>query len=234
MLLLFDLDGTLVRSGAAGRAAFNRAFEQVYGVAEALERVRLDGNTDQVIIEQAFIEAFGRPAAETDDVPRFLARYESLLRREIAGAGRRYEVMVGAVELTEALARSEHFVVGLATGNIEAGARIKLEPSGLNERLPFGGFGSDAKLRADLVRVAIARGQDRAQRFVGRRFAKDEILVLGDTEYDIRAAHEAGATAVGVLSGSRRHEAMAAEGPDLLVDSLADPVLWSAVGLGAG
>ncbi|MEM7678306.1 MAG: HAD hydrolase-like protein, partial [Myxococcota bacterium] len=95
----------------------------------------------------------------------------------------------------------------------------------------FGGYGSDAARRADLVRCGIARGQALAEARWGRRFADDEIMVLGDTEKDVLAAKAAGALSVGVLKGSRYKDVLAASKPDLLVDTLMDPRLWSRLGL---
>jgi phosphoglycolate phosphatase len=123
------------------------------------------------------------------------------------------------------------FVLGLATGNVERGARIKLERGGLNRFFSFGGFGSDAGERERLVAVAIERGQQIAERAHGRRFSREEIFVFGDTEADVVAARAAGAVSVGVLYGSFARDELTAADPDLLVESFADPRLWSRLGL---
>jgi phosphoglycolate phosphatase-like HAD superfamily hydrolase len=107
--------------------------------------------------------------------------------------------------------------IGLATGNLEAGAKIKLQRGQLWERFAFGGYGSDAAERAELVRVGIARGQ----RHAGRSFARHQIFVIGDTPKDVAAAHAAGATAIGVATGSFTVEQLRASGADATYDTMA-------------
>jgi phosphoglycolate phosphatase len=115
-----------------------------------------------------------------------------------------------AVHETLDLLEKRGETIGLATGNLEAGARIKLQRGDLWQRFAFGGYGSDASARADLVRVAIERGCVRA----GRRFMRDEIWVIGDTPKDIAAAHAAGARAVAVATGWYKLEDLVAAGAD--------------------
>lgn len=231
MLLLFDVDGTLVRVGGAGRRSLERAFEEVLGVAGALEGVRLDGATDLRIIREAFTAKVGRPPAGPDEVARLVDVYLQILEAELAVAGDRYQVMPGAERLSRAAVASGRCAVGLATGNVERGARLKLAPAGLNEHFAFGGYGSDAELRAELVLRGVERGLAHASARLGRSFSRAETFVLGDTELDVAAARAVGAVAVGVLVGCARPDALVASAPDLLVDTLDDPRLWAALGL---
>jgi phosphoglycolate phosphatase-like HAD superfamily hydrolase len=232
VLLLFDVDGTLVRCGGAGRRALERAFQDELGIAQALSDVRLDGRTDRLIIEDAFIARLGRlPDERTAEVERLTERYLALLGEELARAGDRYEVLSGVEALLTAAAASGRLLLGLATGNLERGARIKLEPAGLNGYFGFGGYGSDARERSGLVRRGVERGQAEAERRLGKRFNRDQVLVIGDTELDVHAAREAGVCSVGVLLGSLHRDALQASEPDLLVESLEDPLLWRALGL---
>lgn len=199
----------------------------------AMEGVRLHGATDPRILEQVFQRHAGRSptAAESE---RVLARYLVLLEQELTQVKDGYQVLPGGLALVEALVATGRHAVGLATGNIEAGARLKLRPGGLDRHFRFGGFGSDAGDRALLVARAIERGQaELAAR--GRPPApNEEIFVLGDTEQDVAAARRVGVTAVGILAGSGVQEELRAAGPDLLVESMAAPELWSALGLGPG
>lgn len=233
MLLLFDIDGTLISAGGAGRRALARAFEAVVGVAGAMEGLRLDGNTDPMILAQAFERHVGRPAAGEAENAAILERYLGFLLEELAHAGS-YRVLPGALELAQAARASGRAALGLATGNIERGARLKLEAARLNPFFPFGGFGSDAPARAELVRRGIERGQRWAEAHLGRRFSASDVWVIGDTERDVAAAREVGVAAVGVLAGAGQPEVLEAARPDLLVESLADPVLWRALGLAPG
>lgn len=229
MLLLFDIDGTLLRCGGAGRRAFEGAFEILFGVAGAMEGIEFAGNTDPVIVEQAVAQASLEDPSEAQ-LDRFYELYLGRLEQELA-SGPGFELMRGATRLAQALDAGGRHVLGLATGNVERGARLKLGRAELNAYFGFGGFGSDARLRADLVRRGIARGQARAERELGARLPPEEIFVLGDTVHDVRAAREAGAVAVGVLAGAHHPEALIDSSPDLLVESLEDPRLWSALGL---
>ncbi len=229
MLLLFDIDGTLISAGGAGRRSLAAAFEEVFGWSNALDEVRLDGMTDPLILEEVARRARGTPLTATES-EAVIATYLRILEAAIVSSPG-YMLYGGALELCQAATESGRHWVGLATGNVEAGARIKLRRGGLDHYFGFGGFGSDARLRADLVRVGIARGRQVAEARLGRRLAREEIIVIGDTERDVVAAHEAGASSVGVLEGSNVVGALIAAQPDLLVHSLADPRLWRHLGL---
>jgi phosphoglycolate phosphatase-like HAD superfamily hydrolase len=183
------------------------------------------------IIEDAFASNVGRPAKNEEEVAQIVAVYLEYLVEEIEKTKEKYQILPGAMEIASVSAASGRCAVGLATGNVEKGARLKLDPAGLNGAFAFGGFGSDAMTRAELIRYAIDRGQAPAARVVGRRFLRREILVIGDTELDVEAARAVGALSVGVLAGSTKPEALEAAKPDLLVSSLAAPELWTAIGL---
>src|SRR5262249_8185346 len=108
--------------------------------------------------------------------------------------------------------------IGLATGNLEAGARIKLTRGDLWHRFPFGGFGSDASERAELVRVAIRRGQSR----LGRTLSRSEGGVIGDTPRDVAAAHAAGAQAVAVATGGHSLDELRASGAEAVYPTMGE------------
>ena len=193
MLYLFDIDGTLIGGDGSGRRAFEQACHDHLGILGALEHLRLDGMTDPLILESVFRHHHDR--TPTDDETRAIFDvYVRHLEAEVAAG--LYHVKP-AVHETLDLLESRGATIGLATGNLEAGARIKLTRGDLWRRFAFGGFGSDAALRAELVRIAIERGVQRA----GRRFMRDEIWIIGDTPRDIAAAHDAGARCVAVATG---------------------------------
>lgn len=231
MLLLFDIDGTLVDTGGAGRRALATALKRVTGVEGALQGVRLHGSTDTVILEDAFRAHVGRPMTDEGEQQRIIDAYLSELQAELLVSGGEYTVLPGAVALPSAARRSDGYVVGLATGNVEGGAELKLAHGGLWSLFDFGGYGSDARDRDALVRRGIERGQALAESRGQRRFKTDEIFVLGDTERDIHAARAVGVRSVGILAGSRHRDALVASNPDLLVDSMMEPRLWSFLGI---
>jgi phosphoglycolate phosphatase-like HAD superfamily hydrolase len=184
-----------------------------------MQGIVLHGNTDPSIIEEAFVAQLGRAptAAEFEAV---LSAYLRHLEAELLPEDSVLR-MPQVEETITALAR-RGVAMGLATGNIEAGARLKLERVGLWHHFPFGGFGSDARERAELVRVAIARAQGRS----GVTFTADAIWVIGDTPRDITAAHAAGVRAIGVATGPYDEAALAAAGADRVFPTL-EPFLAS-------
>ncbi|GAB4116218.1 MAG: HAD family hydrolase [Acidobacteriota bacterium] len=221
-LVLFDIDGTLILTGGAGKRAFSRAMEEILGIADPLAQVRLDGKTDLLILQEA-LEKAGRGGTLPVTLEEALyRRYVSLLEAELEADAPNYSVLPGVVELLEELNRDDGVMVGLATGNLELGARTKLGPGNLNRFFEFGGFGSDSADRTELIRTAIRRGELRNQ---GRGFR--EVVVLGDTPQDIRHGRAAGARLVAVATGNYSAEALAACSPDLVVERLepVEPVL---------
>ncbi len=231
MLLLFDIDGTLVTSGGAGRRSLARAFLDVTGVDGAMEGVHLGGSTDPTIIADAFALNVGRPPRGLEEIDAIMDRYLVHLEAELARTRDQYRVLPGAADVVAGAAGSGRHAVGLATGNVEAGARLKLMPGGLWERFKFGGYGSDSASRPELVRHGILRGQTYAESRLGRRFELEDVVVIGDTERDVEAARAAGVRVVGVLAGSLDPDALAGAQPDLLVDSLAEEAFWRLIGL---
>jgi phosphoglycolate phosphatase len=207
MMYLFDIDGTLIGGDGSGRRAFDQACLDTLGIAGALDHIRLDGMTDRLILQSVLNHHHGREPTD-EEMEQVFAIYVQLLEREIAAG--LYHVKP-AVHETLDLLESRQAIIGLATGNLEIGARIKLQRGDLWHRFGFGGYGSDAHERADLVRVAIERGRLRAPE---RTFAKEEIFVIGDTPRDISAAHAAGATAIAVATGVFTVDALHEAGAD--------------------
>jgi phosphoglycolate phosphatase-like HAD superfamily hydrolase len=214
-LFLFDIDGTLLLSGGAGARALDRAFLDELGIADAMAGIHPGGKTDPALLDEVCLRFRGRPAAP-DEAQRVLARYVGYLEDEVARSPS-YRLMPWVIETLDRLSACGD-VLGLATGNIEAGARIKLRRAGLSERFGFGGFGCDSPLRAELVACAYERGQRQA----GRRFGTDETYVVGDTPLDIAAARAVGVRAVAVATGAVARDALAAHTPDLLLDDLSE------------
>lgn len=212
MIFLFDIDGTLIRSDGAGRRSFERACDEHLGVDGALGDIRLDGKTDPAILDEVFSVHRGR-AATTAERTAILDRYLGYLETVLPTA--RYEVLPGVEAVLDHL-DAAGAVLGLATGNLERGAEIKLRRGDLWRRFRFGGYGSDHAERAELVRIGIQRGRALAPRPVEDR----EIWVIGDTPRDIAAAHAAGCLALGVATGSYSEAELAASGADATTDTL--------------
>jgi phosphoglycolate phosphatase-like HAD superfamily hydrolase len=191
-LLLFDIDGTLVATGGAGVRALNRAFRELLGIENAMERIRPHGKTDPGIIREVF-EICGDARQCSDWMSRVLDAYVRFLPEEVHGR--------------------PDIAIGLATGNVEQGARIKLERGKLNRFFPFGGFGSDSESRAELVR----RGAEKGVRLTGQSVKPGDIFVIGDTPRDIDAGREAGFRTVGVATSDYSVDQLKAAGADLVL-----------------
>jgi phosphoglycolate phosphatase len=215
-LFLFDIDGTLVSVRGAGRTAFTRALAATYGTAGTIERYDFRGRTDLRIVHDLMTEAgltVERIRAGVDDC--FRAYVGELTK--IIGDGSRVQVLPGVAEVVRQLGARPDAVVGLLTGNIEAGARIKLEPTGLWPLFRVAAYGSDDADRRRLP--AIARERARA---LGHDFAFDKITIIGDTPHDVECARCCGATAVAVATGQHPAADLATCEPDMLFSDLAD------------
>ncbi len=216
-MILFDIDGTLLLTGGAGRVSLNRAFEDLFQVPNAYEGISPDGKTDDAIFREMHERALSRPLADRD-LPALRERYISYFLTDLP-RGERFRVLPGARELVGALAVRTDCRLGIATGNYEATAQAKLARAGLQDYFSFGGYGSDSADRTEIVKQAIARGRAMA----GKTVAAHEVFVVGDSPADIRSAKQAGAQAIAVATGSTSAQALAAEGPAGVLKNLEDP-----------
>ncbi len=218
-LALFDIDGTLVLTGGAGMRAFYRALHEVFAVTVENEVIRPDGKTDPVIARE-LLRHFGQEGRWTDQSREDLfASYLSCLDQEMTLAQRsgHIRVLPGVAGLLDALAARPDFALGLVTGNLEAGARIKLSRAGLDHYFGFGGYGSDSDDRTALIRT----GMERGARAVAPTTV-DSAVVIGDTPLDVIHGRAAGASVIAVASARYTLAELAAHAPDLLVPDLTD------------
>jgi phosphoglycolate phosphatase-like HAD superfamily hydrolase len=211
---LFDIDGTLLASGGAGKAALESALFGEFGVA-LRDQIPYAGRTDRAIIRDLFQR---HDIADTaDNLQKLLAGYlrrlpESLRRHD----GR---VLPGIEALLLELKQKDHVAVGLLTGNVRAGARTKLGHFGLYGHFGFGGFGDHHFDRDEVAREALAA----VHACVGPHCTADRVWVIGDTPLDVRCARAIGARVAAVATGLHSCEALAPTKPDLLLPDLSDP-----------
>ncbi len=211
-LVLFDIDGTLLSVGRAARDAFGEGLASVYGYDGDLDRYDFSGRTDPQIASM-ILRDFG--LSDDEIAARIHSLWEHYLRdlgRYVPGQAR---VLPGIREVVEALAADERVVLALLTGNIEPGARLKLGAAGLNEYFPFGAFGSDSANREELPPIAVAR----ASALDGQEFRGRDVIIIGDSIYDVRCGVPHGALTVAIASGKTPRASLAAENPDYLFDS---------------
>jgi phosphoglycolate phosphatase len=206
-VLLFDIDGTLIRSGGAGKAAMEAGLKSAFGVPEIVDRVAYSGRTDPGIVRE-LLALHGIEPSDAN-ARRLKAAYLSHLPAMLTRM--RGSVLPG---IEDALRRDRRqAVVGLLTGNIRAGAEIKLRHFGLWNYFPFGGFADGLTDRDDVARRAMTE----AERHVGRSIDPANVWVIGDTPLDVKCARAIGAKAVVVATGWHHHEELVACNPDHLL-----------------
>jgi phosphoglycolate phosphatase len=216
-LVLFDIDGTLITSRGAGRRAMRTALERVFGAAGGIDQYDLRGRTDTRIVHDVMGALGWEPARVKERLDDFFEAYLGGLTSEI-GDGRHVVTLPGVSAVVARLAQSPDALLGLVTGNIEEGARIKLLPTGLWPHFRVGAYGSDHMDRRRLPSLAARR----AQALVGYPFAATDVVVIGDTPHDIDCARACGAVAVAVTTGQYTRTELLADRPDHLFDDLAD------------
>lgn len=243
-LVLFDIDCTLIDAHGAGGRAIMCAIKDIYGVEGELGDYSFHGRTDPGIVRD-LAELWGAADPETvvgryegETQPQVvhdlavglgtpeeaidalvddcIARYVELLEYEVAHGC--VELLPGIKELVTALAADRRVVLGLLTGNVETGARIKLAPTGIYPLFKVAAFGSDSPSRPDLPAIAVSR----AEELTGLRFAGKEIVVIGDTPADIECGASLGVKAVAVATGRHSVEELAAHAPDHVFADFSD------------
>lgn len=215
VLYLFDIDGTLMHAAGSGRTAFDAVFAELHSLSNACEGIRFGGKTDPAIIAEVYAARLGRPPT-AEEVAAFLDAYLPRLHQLLAAGG--VEVLAGVEDALAYLKARPDVVLGVATGNVRAGADAKLAAAGLLHWFELGGYGCDSHLRPELVARAIERGRARGD--------VREVVVVGDTIHDISAARACGATVCAVTTGSDPAEALA--GADVVFASLAELPAWHA------
>ena len=198
VLYLFDIDGTLMHAAGSGRAAFDAVFAELHAIPNASDGIRYGGKTDPAILDELYTARLGRPPTARE-VAAFLDAYLPRLHQLLESGG--VQVLAGVPEALAYLKARPDVVLGVATGNIRAGADAKLAAAGLAHWFELGGYGSDSHVRAELVARAIERGRERGP--------VREVVVVGDTIHDISAARACGATVCAVATGSDPPEALA-------------------------
>jgi phosphoglycolate phosphatase len=212
---LFDIDGTLLSSGGAGKAAMETALASEFGVTELRGKVPFSGRTDRAIVRDLF--ALHEVEVSPANWERFLTAYFRHL--PVCLARHKGRVLPGVGDLLARLASRTDVGVGLLTGNVRIGARLKLEHYGIFHHFPFGGFGDDHLDRCDVAREALRVLHERRNGSVDL----SRVWVIGDTPLDIACARAIGARTAAVATGQHGLDELAAARPDLLFTDLSDP-----------
>ncbi len=215
-LILFDIDGTILTTPGAGRKAVEQALSDVARRAIATRGVTFSGKTDRQIIREV-LRHNDLPERDVDALlDRAVEAYTEAMHALLQG--HHITVFDGLPALLERLRQSDDVLLGLLTGNVEPIAYYKLQLAGLDHFFSFGAFGSDHEDRNALPAIALAR----AHALTPARFHGHDVVIIGDTEHDIRCSRVIGARAVAVCTGNYTHEDLSAHAPDCILQDLAD------------
>ena len=215
VVVLFDVDETLVHTGGSGARSWKAAFNELYGIPADIGAHTSAGETDPEVARATFKGVLNRDPSD-DELDRLYARYLLNLADDI-GTSEGYRVLPGAEQTLLRLGKAG-VVLALVSGAMEGAARTKLIPANLNRFFMFGAYGSDSADRAELTGIAI----EKAAR-LRPNLAPGQVFVVGDTPRDVEAAQAAGAVSVGVASGHYSTTELSAAGPDHVLGSLEEP-----------
>ncbi len=213
-VILFDIDGTLVRAGGAGRTALARSLQELHGIQEANTNIQFGGRTDLSIARELF-HIHGLPWNHLRAWD-FLDRYAHHLERELKQ--NQALLLPGIRPLLQDVQRHYQHGFGILTGNILRCARLKLQTFDLWQHFSFGAFGDRYESRADIAAHAL----EEAGLHLPYTFQAHEVLILGDALADIHCARSIGAHVLAVATGPVDAETLQAARPDYFLPNLED------------
>jgi phosphoglycolate phosphatase-like HAD superfamily hydrolase len=216
MLILFDVDGTLLRSKNAGLHAMQDAARKIVGEHATFEGIDTAGRLDQLIWgDLARRNGLADPDAHHD---RFRALYAEFFEARLRDNPTAF-ALPGVQDLLEALDDVDDLVLGLLTGNYPETGRMKIEHAGIAPELfTVHAWGIDGGHRRDLPPIAIRRYEDRH----GRGVESERVVIIGDTPHDVDCAHHNGCRCLAVATGRFTIDELEACGPELALPDLAD------------
>ena len=224
-LLLFDIDGTLLRAEDATRKAMNRSFLDLFMVEKTIEDISFLGRTDPELFQEASVKLRGS-RLDDGEYDSLVEQYLMFLPEELTRCA--FRLMPGVERLLAELSHRTDVILGLETGNIEPAAYLKLQRGDIDRYFTFGGFGSDSPDRTELVQAAIARGRKTA----GNGITEKNIFVIGDSSHDIAAGRDCGVNTIAVGTGRGDNNKLLDESPSYYLPDLSDiPSFMQYIGL---
>lgn len=214
-LILFDIDGTLARGGPA-KEAFGVAMMATFGTVGTIESFDFSGKTDPQIARELLVAANVDDSVIDTGLPVLWNSYISELKTRIVANP--MKLLPGVGDLIENLHLADDVALGLVTGNIARGARIKLGSVGLAEHFHVGGYGCDHEVRDHLPGIAL----DRAADTWGITFSEESVVVVGDTPRDVQCGKHHGAKTVAVATGHFDGSQLKETGADVVLQDLSD------------
>ena len=212
ILLIWDIDGTLINCKGVGRKAMNCAFEKVYGVASGFDKVNMSGRLDKGIVR----EAFQFHGIKDENLDHFYEAYGKALNQQMA-IHQPY-VHEGVTSILNETQVTGRVLNAVGTGNCEVGAKMKLRFTGLEGYMRLGSYGSDHDERWALIEDVI----EQAKTIKGSSFDQENIYVIGDTPRDIIAGQKNNVKTIALETGGYSKEALLEYNPDFTLPSLSD------------
>ena len=213
-LILFDIDGTLLDTHGAGRKAFAQTLKTVFGWNDDVQHINFSGTTDLDVFSRLMTHHKHKPSKSDEE--KFFNQLPLELSKTISEQP--VTIHPGVKELLNFLTRDSRVVVGLVTGNIDTGARIKLQQLDLHGHFVLGAYGHEHADRNEIARLALRRAE--AQLKPGQHFSAK--FLIGDTPFDIKAAHAIGAKAIAVATGYFKEDELQDAGAEHVVRDLAN------------
>jgi len=214
IIILFDIDGTLLHIGGAGKMAMIQAFKDIYGVSYNFDGIVMAGKTDEEILKEA-IHKVGF-IGKNNQIEMFKKRYFQLLMRNIRRKFPGEKIYPGVKPLLDKLIKYKNVKLGIITGNWKISAFIKLKHFDLDRYFEFGAFADDAVSREDLLPFALKRCN------IVKTINVKDVILIGDTPRDVNCAKTHGTISIGVATGSYTTEDLVAKGADLVIRDLND------------
>ncbi len=212
-LVLFDIDGTLIKSGSKlHKLAFASAFNKIYGVDTNINVIDHPGKTDKQIIVEVLKKNGLDEQAIRIKIDEAMREMVDFFEKKISAE--EFVALDGAQELLEKL-KKNNILLGLVTGNLEPIARAKLKRIKLNEYFKFGGFGNNSENRSNLIKIAIKQAEDNFNFKYN-----NNVFIVGDTPRDIKAGREAGVKVITLPTGKYSEKELRAQNPDFLFKNL--------------
>lgn len=213
IVFLWDIDGTLLLTGGAGKSAFQKVFTELFGIqGDVWGDYGPHGKTDYAIIATLYAKLFG-VSPSPGEIARIAAHYRKCFEEDLRLTPG-FRLMPRAKETVEALAARPDVSLGLATGNFKEAAYLKLKLAGLDSHFGYGGFGCDATERVELTRTAYHR----AVKNIGGDPL--ELYLVGDTVHDVSCGQAIGAKTIAVCTGGSTREELQEAGATWVLEDL--------------
>lgn len=217
-LVLFDIDGTLIRGGSLWIDSFVGSLKHHFPEL-VLQRIDFGGKTDGQICREVLIASGVGPKEAEAAVPHVIAEYLRRAREGVSTRVHEIKVLPGVRDVLEKLRGDGSICLGLLTGNVREGAELKLTGAGLREYFCVGVYADDHHDRYQLPSLAVTRAH---QKF-GVQFSGKQIVIIGDTIHDVNCGKSIGVTSIAVGTGHGvSREELLAHGPDHFFEDLSD------------